>query len=47
MLHALVYRHFRDELEHAGFPGGGVRGSTIAIPTLKVVGLLVLDLGGS
>jgi len=47
MLHTLLKRHFREVIEHASFPGGGERGSTTAISTLKVVGLLVLKLGDS
>jgi len=31
MLCALVYRHFREELEHAGFPGRVEGGSAVSM----------------
>jgi len=37
MLHALVYRHFREEPKHAGFPGGVQEDLLCPCPPLRLL----------
>jgi len=37
MLHALLYRHFKKELGHAGFPGGVQEDLTCLCPPLTLL----------